>query len=198
MTWGLRRQVDARNQVTYPLRSLHIRGLLTGHARREIGGSPRSHRVRFLRMSPVVVSPLQPTPSHPSVRPTCGSSSMSCYLACCRRPRALVGGPLGQITDLSTDMGPSSAWSARCWPTCTTNGKSPTAATSQKPAWPSSTKPAILNSSPPSRPATDVENPLESPPPSGALFRACRHCSWSRVRSTMIVNARSVPILDGR
>ena len=35
-------------------------------------------------------------------------------------------------------------------------------------------------------------------PTTAASNRACRHPSWSRVRSTMIVTARSVPTLDGR
>src|SRR5215217_4043344 len=54
-----------------------------------------------------------------------------------------------------------------CSPTCTTNGKPATAATSPTPPWPSSTPSAILKSSPNSTPATDTEDHLEVHHPVG-------------------------------
>src|SRR3954454_17009916 len=55
-----------------------------------------------------------------------------------------------------------------------TSGRCLTAATSPKGLWPCSPGPAILNPLPPSRPATDIEDALETPPPSGAQSSADR------------------------
>ena len=60
---------------------------------------------------------------------------------------------------------PSSASSAPSWPTCTTNGRSATAATYLKAPWPNSNRPAIMRQSPQSRLATRHRESLESPPP---------------------------------
>src|SRR5829696_8350875 len=63
---------------------------------------------------------------------------------------------------------PSSASSAPSWPTCTTNGRSATAATYPKAQWPNSNRPAIMRQSPQSRPATRHRESVESPPRHGA------------------------------
>src|SRR5688572_18463634 len=63
---------------------------------------------------------------------------------------------------------PSSASSAPSWPTCTTNGRSATAATYPKAPWPNSKRPAIMRQSPQSQPATRHRGSLESPPRHGA------------------------------
>ena len=52
-------------------------------------------------------------------------------------------------------------------PTSMTSGRSPTAATSPRPPWPRSTQQAILNSSPRSQPASDIENPSKVPHTAG-------------------------------
>src|SRR5687768_17510612 len=69
---------------------------------------------------------------------------------------------------------PSSASSAPSWPTCTTNGRSATAATSPRAPWPNSNRPAIMRQSPQSQPANRHRGSLESPPRHGAQSDATR------------------------
>ena len=71
-----------------------------------------------------------------------------------------------------------SASSAPSSPTSTTNGRSPIAATSPRPPWPNSARPATLNTSPQSKPATDIENPSK-PHLSAGLNRCWRFTSAS-------------------
>ncbi len=59
---------------------------------------------------------------------------------------------------------PWSASSAPSWATCMTSGKPANVATSPRPPWHNSTRPAILNPSPPSTPATRHPESLQSPP----------------------------------
>lgn len=69
---------------------------------------------------------------------------------------------------------PSSASSDPCSPTSTTNGKSPTAATSPNDPWPPPTRTWMMNPSPPSPAATKApRNPPQSPPPRGTLSPRC-------------------------
>jgi transposase-like protein len=61
-----------------------------------------------------------------------------------------------RVVGSSRTKPPSPASSAPSSPTCTTNGRSATAATSPKAPWPNSNQPAILRPSQPSRPATNT------------------------------------------
>src|SRR5690242_18111534 len=60
------------------------------------------------------------------------------------------------------------------------NGRSATAATSPKPPWPSSTRPAILDPLPPSRRPGRQRGSVQSPPPHGTLSQPVRELRQRR------------------
>ena len=81
--------------------------------------------------------------------------------------------PIPGGRDLPQRAPPSSASSAPSWPTPTTNGRSPTAATSPKPPWRCCYPTAILN--PPRSPAAREHrgHRPQSPPPAGLNLLLC-------------------------
>jgi hypothetical protein len=77
-----------------------------------------------------------------------------------------------RVVGIFSNSPASSASSAPCSTTSTTSGKSLTAATFPKAPWPRSTRSVILEPSPPSRLATDIEDPSKAHHSAGLN----RHC----------------------
>ena len=73
-------------------------------------------------------------------------------------------------------------WSAPSWPTSMTNGRQPTAATSQSTPWPSSNPRPTPSPQPNSQPAADTDAQPETPPNRGTLIELRFGIAWSRMR----------------
>ena len=76
----------------------------------------------------------------------------------------------------------ASLWSAPSWPTSMTNGRQPTAATSQSTPWPSSNPRPTPSPQPNSQPAADTDAQPETPPNRGTLIELRFGIAWSRMR----------------